>query len=309
MKILTIDSRAYIHYHTGWSMPEKRAVGMLGNGIKKSDSVCRTHHGQQTVRIREFVMNAQKKFKGLISSDWSECLSPNGPFDPLAFAFPDLQKNLERVFRNYTGNVITLQEAVREIQGMMPSLPTKEQMDAYLDASFSTYMGVSDFLQWCLDHDVLFMINTTSNQGYFQRAIRKGLIPSVPVIAANPLIRFPDPSDGNRYAMQVIEIDDKPKNTAHVMKEWGIAPEQTIAIGDSGGDGPHFVWGHRQNIHLIASMAKPSLINYCASHNVTIHRFVGVMYESGQSRDLRRELQYNFMDLVPVVSDILGLKN
>ncbi|MGB9616555.1 MAG: hypothetical protein ACP5M0_02440 [Desulfomonilaceae bacterium] len=252
-------------------------------------------------------MNAQKKFKGLISSDWSECLSPNGPFDPLAFAFPDLQKDLERVFRTYTGNVITLQEAIRQIRDMLPSLPTREQMDAYLDASFSAYRGVPDFLQWCLDHDVLFMINTTSSQAYFQRAIRKGLIPAVPLIAANPLIQFPDPSDGDRYALEVLEIDDKAKNTAHVMKEWGIPAAQTIVIGDSGGDGPHFVWGSQQNAHLIASMAKPSLVNYCASHNATIHRFFGVVYKSGQSRDLQQELQYNFVDLAPIVSEILGL--
>jgi len=151
------------------------------------------------------------------------------------------------------------------------------------------------------------MINTTSTQAYFQRAIKKGLIPAVPLIAANPLIRFPDPSDGKRYALEVREIDDKPKNTAYAMKEWEIPPAQTIVIGDSGGDGPHFVWARQQNAHLIASMAKPSLVNYCASRNVTIHRFFGVIYEAGQSRDLHRELQYNFMDLVPVISEILEL--
>lgn len=252
-------------------------------------------------------MDTKKHYRGLISSDWSECLSPNGPFDPLAFTFPNLQTELLHIFRTYTGNVITLREAIRKIQEIMPSGLTQDQMDAYLDACFRTYLAVPDFLQWCLDHDILFMINTTSNQGYFQRAIQKGLIPAVPVIAANPLIRFPDPSDGKRYALEVREIDDKGKNTELVMKEFGIRPEHVIVIGDSGGDGPHFVWAHEQNAHLIASMAKPSLVKYCASRHVTIQRFFGVVYGPEQSRDPEVEMQYNFMDLVPVVSEILRL--
>jgi len=252
-------------------------------------------------------MDKQQNFKGIISSDWSECLSPNGPFDPLAFAFPYLQKDFERVFLTYTGNIITLQEAIRAIQEMIPSGLTQDQMDAYLDASFGTYVGVPEFLQWCLDHDILFVINTTSTQAYFQRAIHKGLVPAVPVIAGHPMTRFPGPSDGDRYSLEVLEIDDKPKNTALVMKEWGILPEQLIVIGDSGGDGPHFVWAHRQKANLIASMAKTSLVDYCRSQNVAIERFFGVIYKPGQSRELHLELQYNFMDLVPVVSEILHL--
>lgn len=250
-------------------------------------------------------MNRPNNFRGVISSDWSECLSPNGPFDPVAFTFPHLRKDLEHVFRNYTGNVITLQEAIRAIQGMIPSGLTLDQMDAYLDASFRAYVGVPDFIQWCLDHDLLFMINTTGSQGYFQRAINKRLIPTVPVIAGNPLIRFPEPTDGNRYALEVHEIDDKPRNTLHVMKEWGIRSEQLIVMGDSGGDGPHFVWAYQQNAYLVASMAKASLINYCTSRNINIQRFFGVMYKPGQERDLNLELQHNFMDLVSIVSEIL----
>ncbi len=252
-------------------------------------------------------MNARSKFNGLISSDWSECLSPNGPFDPYAFAFAHLKNDLERVFRSYTGNAITLQDAIRTIKEILPSELTQDQMDAYLESSFSTYIGVPEFIQWCLDHDIMFMINTTSSQGYFQRAIHKGMIPEVPIIAANPITSFPSPLDGKRYALKVIEIDDKAKNTAQVMKDWSIPSERVIVIGDSGGDGPHFVWGHEQNAHLIASMAKNSLVNYCASRNITIERFFGVVYQPGQSRDLQLELQYNFMDLVPIVSEILDL--
>ena len=193
------------------------------------------------------------------------------------------------------------------IQDMIPARLTQDQMDTYLDASFSTYVGVPEFIQWCLDHDILFMINTTSSQAYFQRAINKGLIPAVPIIAAHPVTSFPSPGDGDRYSLQVLEIDDKPKNTGHVMKQWGISPRQLIVIGDSGGDGPHFVWAHQQNAHLIASMAKTSLLNYCKSRNVTIERFFGVVYKPDQPRELDLELKYNFMDLVPMVLEILNL--
>jgi hypothetical protein len=31
------------------------------------------------------------KYKGMISSDWNECLAPCGPFDPIAFAYPELK--------------------------------------------------------------------------------------------------------------------------------------------------------------------------------------------------------------------------
>ncbi len=76
------------------------------------------------------------EFRALFSSDWSECLSPNGPFDPIAFNYPEHQAQLERIFKQYTGNAITLNAAVESINKLLPCGPTQEQMDAYLDASF-----------------------------------------------------------------------------------------------------------------------------------------------------------------------------
>jgi len=52
--------------------------------------------------------NREPKFNAVISSDWSECLSPSGPFDFIAFNFPQLALELDEIFRSYTGNRIPL---------------------------------------------------------------------------------------------------------------------------------------------------------------------------------------------------------
>ncbi len=87
------------------------------------------------------------------------------------------------------------------------------------------------------------MINTTGTQGYFQRAFAKGLLPKVPVVAANPFIRFPGEDAEVNFGHHVLETDDKAKNTAAVVAEFNISPKRVIVMGDSGGDGPHFKWG------------------------------------------------------------------
>ena len=51
---------------------------------------------------------SKSHFHGILSSDWSECLSPSGPFDFIAFNFPQLAPELNEVFRSYTGNLISL---------------------------------------------------------------------------------------------------------------------------------------------------------------------------------------------------------
>jgi hypothetical protein len=102
----------------------------------------------------------KNRYRGMISSDWNECLAPCGPFDPIAFACPELEEELSGIFRLYTGNLISLSEATRRIGGLLPKPITERQMDAYLDASFITYRGVVDLVKWCKEHHVLFMINT-----------------------------------------------------------------------------------------------------------------------------------------------------
>ncbi len=243
------------------------------------------------------------KYKGMISSDWNECLAPCGPFDPIAFAYPELEAELAGIFRLYTGNQISLSEATRRIGALLPKPITEKQMDAYLEVSFATYKGVIDLIQWCTKHDILFMIDTTGMQGYFQRAMAKGLLPKGMVVAANPMISYP----GHEMEMyEVREIEDKAKNTETVMRAHGISANKVIVIGDSGGDGPHFEWGASVGAHLIGSMTKPSLESYCRRKGIKLNTRFGVTYSEGEKKDLKREMEVDFMGLVPLIEKALA---
>ena len=88
-------------------------------------------------------------YKAMVSSDWSECLAPCSPLDCISFNYPELTTELETIFTQYTGNVITLGEAARRIQTLLPDNIPIEQMDAYLDNSFLTYTGVAELIEWC----------------------------------------------------------------------------------------------------------------------------------------------------------------
>ena len=246
---------------------------------------------------------SDKNYKAIVSSDWSECLSPNGPFDPIWFSYPELKTDLSTIFRGYTGNDITLTEAVRRIGKLLPEGLTEKQMDAYLDAHFQTYSGVPKLIQWCLDRDILFMINTTGTHGYFQRAMAKSLLPKVPVIAANPMLWF----DESECVYNIREIEDKPTNTQAVIGSMHIPAGKLIVIGDSGGDGPHFQWASKAGGHLIASMAKSSLIAYCDSHGVAIDTFFGLKYDEGKQRNPKEEMKVDFTELAGVISNVLGI--
>jgi len=242
------------------------------------------------------------KYKGMISSDWNECLAPCGPFDPIAFAHPELEADLSTVFRSYTSNKTTLSEAVRRLGKLLPMPVSETKMDAYLKASFVTYRGVRDLIQWCTKNHILFMINTTGMQGYFQRAMTKGLLPQGIVVAANPLISYP----GKETKMyQVREIEDKAKNTAAVLREYAISAQKLIIMGDSGGDGPHFAWGTFVGAHLVGSMTKPSLERFCRNEGIEINTRFGVTYPEGEKRDPVREMEVDFMGLVPLIEQVV----
>jgi len=239
----------------------------------------------------------------MISSDWNECLAPCGPFDPIAFAYPELEAGLSNIFRSYTSNQITLSEAVRRIGGLLPKPITEKQMDEYLEASFVTYKGVADLIVWCTKHDILFMINTTGMQGYFQRAMAKGLLPEGIVVAANPMISY---AEHRMELYEVREIEDKAKNTGTVMRQHGIPPNKVILMGDSGGDGPHFAWGASVGAYLVGSMTKPSLESFCRRREIEINARFGVTYSEGEKKDLEREMTVDFMGLVPVIEGVVG---
>jgi hypothetical protein len=243
----------------------------------------------------------KSKYRGMISSDWNECLAPCGPFDPIAFTYPELEAELSGVFRMYTGNQISLSEATRRIAGLLPGPITEKQMDAYLGGSFVTYRSVRDLIEWCAKNHILFMINTTGMQGYFQRAMAKGLLPAGIVVAANPMISYP----GHGMKMyEVREIEDKAKNTASVLQERDIPAQKLIIMGDSGGDGPHFAWGASVGAHLVGSMTKPSLEKFCKGKGIEINTRFGVNYQEGEKIDRKREMEVDFMGLVPVIEKV-----
>jgi 2-hydroxy-3-keto-5-methylthiopentenyl-1-phosphate phosphatase len=246
-------------------------------------------------------------YTAIISSDWNECLAPTGPFDPIVFHRQALKTQVQGIFKEYTGNHIRLGEAMGRIEALVPALLSEAQMDAYLGASFKIYKGVADLIEWSLSRNILFMINTTGFQGFFQRAFFKGLIPIVPALSAHPLIRFHQrPSDPD-LILDLFETVDKGRNTAAVMKRFSVPPEKIILIGDSGGDGPHFEWGAKVGATLISSMTKGSLQGYCSSRGVKIDLHFGLSYDKGGERDPDKEMEVDFMALAPILEERLGL--
>jgi hypothetical protein len=245
-------------------------------------------------------------FRAIISSDWNGCLAPCGPFDVISFNYPHLTLDLETVFQEYTGNRIPLGEAARRIRKLVPGPISIEQMDAYLVRSFMTYRGVPDLIEWCLSHNILFMINTTGMIGYFQRVLAKGLLPPLPVLSAHPMVRYPYRETDPRFVVDLLEIQDKSKNTERVVRKLGIPAKNVILAGDSGGDGPHFKWGASHGAFLIGSMTKPSLKIYCQKNGIGIDLLFGVSYGQGERMNPEKEMLTDFLELTPVIEEILA---
>ncbi len=247
-----------------------------------------------------------KKYSALIASDWNECLAPCGPFDFISFCYPQFATRLKTIFKQYTGNIISLSQAIRQIQDFLPVPTTKKQMDTYLAESFATYKGVPELIAWCQAHNILFMINTTGTMGYFQRIFANNLLPKVSAISAHPMIRYPKSDTDPPHVYDLFETTDKSKNTETAMKSFNLPSRKVIIMGDSGGDGPHFKWGAENGAFLIANMTKPSLRRYCEQSNITINNQLGPSYADGEARDAGKEMQVNFLDLIPVIEDILN---
>jgi len=246
------------------------------------------------------------RYKAIVSSDWNECLAPCGPFDFISFILPQVEPELNAIFRQYTGNQITLGKAVGKIRTLLPDSVNPEHMDAYLDEAFTTYTGVADLIEWCLSQNILFMLNSTGMIGYFQRIFARGLVPRVPVISAHPLIRFAERRSDPRFIFDLFETADKPKSSQAALHAMGIPADKIILIGDSAGDGPHFEWGSRTGAYLIGSMTKSTLADYCRQKNIMIDLRFGVNYTQDDKRDVRKEMQVNFMDLAAVIEDVVN---
>jgi 2-hydroxy-3-keto-5-methylthiopentenyl-1-phosphate phosphatase len=246
-----------------------------------------------------------RKYRALVSSDWNECLAPCGPFDFITYNYPSLDLEVKEIFNAYTGNRIPLSEATCRMAALLPQTITEDQMDAYLDERFVTYSGVPDLIEWCTKKDILFMINTTGMQGYFQRVFKKGLLPMVSVLSAHPMIKYKEEGKTGCQSYDLLEIQDKPKNTQAVVNAMGMPSHKVILIGDSGGDGPHFEWGARAGAFLVGSMTKWSLDQYCNKRGIDINLYFGLRYSDGEKRKEDRENRVNFMDLRKTIESIL----
>jgi hypothetical protein len=244
-------------------------------------------------------------YRAILSSDWNECLAPCGPFDCVFFVYPHLKESLSTIFRQYTANEIALSEAVDRMQRMLPRSIAREEMDAYLEASFVTYPGLTDWMEWCQSHDILFMINTTGMQGYFQRVFAKGFLPLIPALSAHPMLRFESLPSDPRLILDLREIPDKPRNTSAALSSFGISTRKIILMGDSGGDGPHFEWGAKVGALLIGSMTKSSLQSYCDARGLTIHVHWGWAGVAGDRPGAKAFPSGDFMQLVPWVEEYL----
>jgi len=245
-------------------------------------------------------------YRGLISSDWSECLCPSGPFDFMVYVYPQLESELSDIFRQYTSNQISLRVAMWRCQRRLPAPITQEQMDAYLDKRFVHYTGVPELMESCLSKNILFMVNTTGSHGYFERAIAKKLLPCPTALSAHPDINF-GTGTGDAYAFfPLYEITDKPINTDKVARQFQIPPQHIIVVGDSGGDGPHFKWAAEQHAYGVASMAKHSLRTYCQDRQIGIDRFFGLSYEAGEPRREADEMRVDFREMALVVDEYLS---
>jgi hypothetical protein len=150
------------------------------------------------------------------------------------------------------------------------------------------------------------MINTTGMIGYFQRIFARGLLPRPPVISAHPMVRYAQSRSDPLQIYKLFETGDKAINTEAVIHSFGIASNRVILVGDSGGDGPHFEWGVKNGAYLIGSMTKGSLDNYCNNKNIKIDFKFGIDCTQNDRRDVRKEMQVNFMDLAPTIDDIIN---
>lgn len=244
---------------------------------------------------------------GMISSDWSQCLAPCGPFDAIMYRYPQLKRQLDDVFKRYTSNEITLVSALRKIDALLPAPLSEQDMDAYLTHHFKTYRGVADLMLWCKRNRILFMINTTSTLGYFQRVLARDMLPRPSAISAHPSIQFSGAGQTDLLTYELLEITDKGLNTSKAAEQFNIPLRKIIVIGDSGGDGPHFEWACSVGAATITSMAKPSLLNYCSQRRLKItHRF-GHTYVDGEPVVAENENRYDFMQLSKVIRRVLGL--
>ena len=248
-------------------------------------------------------------YNGMVSSDWSQCLSPSGPFDPLIYLYPDLRPELSLIFKQYTGNEITLGHAIDQVNAMLPGWPSYDQLDLYLEACFETYAGVPELIRWCRRNGILFMVNTTGFAAYFQRVLTKGLLPPIDVLSAQSKWHFGSGQTAPIHQADLKEVEDKAHNSAAIAKKFSIPNNKIVLMGDSGGDGPHFEWGATIGATLIGSMTKPSLRKFCSDRQISIHHQTGHTYQSGESISIDKESRYDFRSVIDILATAIGINH
>ena len=120
------------------------------------------------------------------------------------------------------------------------------------------------------------------------------------------MIRFSETGSDPRHIYDLFETGDKANNTETAIRSFGISSDRVVLMGDSGGDGPHFEWGSKTGAFLIASMTKSSLDEYCSKKNIEIDLRFGIDRTRDDKRNVREEMQVNFMDLATTIEDIIN---
>jgi hypothetical protein len=120
------------------------------------------------------------------------------------------------------------------------------------------------------------------------------------------MVRYPKNRSDPPHIYDLFETEDKANNTAAVIRSFGISSDRVILMGDSGGDGPHFEWGSKTGAFLIGSMIKLSLDEYCSKKNIKIDLRFGIDRTKDDKRNVREEMQVNFMDLATTIEDIIN---
>lgn len=246
-------------------------------------------------------MSMPDRFRYLVASDWSECLSPNGPFGPLIHTWPELEPDLTRIFSAYTSNETSLSNAVEEIKALLPGELSVEAMDAFLEEKFAAYANLPGLIHRCMEHGIAFMINSTGPIGYFQRALARGFLPEIPLLSAHPFLRYPSFKTDPEHVFELHEIEDKGKNTQAALNALGIPPHRAAVVGDSGGDGPHFTWAAENGALRVGVNPKASLERYCAERGITIHARAGTAYRPGQTRDPEAEARTDLNEVFDIL--------
>jgi len=164
-----------------------------------------------------------RPFRAILSSDWSECLSPSGPFDFIAFTYPQLEPELKEVFGSYTGNLISLGEACIRIKKILPGR-LRGNDGCVSGRSYAVYRGVPELIEWCLGEGVLFNDQHDRDDRLFSTGVRKWPSAADPGALRQPAVPLPDGRRRSAHHSRSARNPDKGKNTPRWPARWASRP-------------------------------------------------------------------------------------